>query len=150
MPNALHSLETKDVLLEILNDFFVETDNRDWPRVMATLAPKVVFDMSSMTGEPAVTRTPQEIVQGWDQGLKSLAAIHHQIGNVSIKLHPNEADVFCYGIALHYRPTPSNNNTRRFVGSYNLHLVKLRDTWKIDQFRFNLKFIDGNKDLEKE
>ncbi len=147
MPNKAHTLIIKDALLEILNDLFVGTDSRDWPRVMKTFAPSVVFDMSSMNGEPAGIRTPQEIAQGWDQGLKPLAAIHHQIGNVSIKLLPDGADVFCYGIALHYRPIPSNNNTRQIVGSYNLHFSKIRDTWKINLFRFNLKFIDGNKDL---
>jgi hypothetical protein len=36
-----------------------------------------------------------------------------------------------------------------FVGSYDFHLVR-EATWKIDLFRFNCKFVDGNLELEKE
>ncbi|MBS1128790.1 MAG: hypothetical protein H6Q96_1170, partial [Nitrospirae bacterium] len=32
--------------------------------------------------------------------------------------------------------------------SYDLHLVIGDGGWKSDKFKFNLKFIDGNKDLE--
>jgi hypothetical protein len=60
----------------------------------------------------------------------------------------NEAELFCYGIALHYLPNPTNRNTRTFVGSYDFHLLRTHGAWKIDRFKFNLKFIDGNKDLE--
>lgn len=34
------------------------------------------------------------------------------------------------------------------MGSYDFHLSKADDRWEIDRFRFNLKFIDGNPDLE--
>jgi hypothetical protein len=36
------------------------------------------------------------------------------------------------------------------VGSYDLHLVKDDGGWKIDEFKFNLKFMEGNRDLEGE
>jgi SnoaL-like domain len=84
----------------------------------------------------------------WDQGLKAVKAIHHQAGNYQVTIKGNEADLFCYGIAYHYLPTPTNQNTRVFVGSYDYHLVKGDGGWKIDRFKYNLKFIDGNKDLE--
>jgi hypothetical protein len=38
---------------------------------------------------------------------------------------------------------------RTLVGSYNFHLVRGTDGWRIDRFRFNLKFIDGNARLEE-
>lgn len=46
--------------------------------------------------------------------------------------------------------TYSGRNTRVFVGSYDFHL-QLRDAgWRIDLFRFKVKFVDGNLELEKE
>jgi hypothetical protein len=42
---------------------------------------------------------------------------------------------------------PQNN--RVFVGSYDFHFLKIGGVWKIDKFKFNLKFIEGNKGLEK-
>lgn len=32
-------------------------------------------------------------------------------------------------------------------GSYDFHLTKIAGAWRIDQFKFNLKFIDGNVNL---
>jgi len=65
-----------------------------------------------------------------------------------VRRRSSEADRFCYGIAYHYLPNPTDRNTRVFVGSYDLHLVIGDGGWKSDKFKFNLKFIDGNKDLE--
>jgi hypothetical protein len=105
--------------------------------------------MTSLAGGQPVTTTPQDVVEGWDKGLKPLKAIHHQIGNFLLDVGSNEASAFFYGVAWHYLPNKTNNNTRIFVGSYNIHLAKQGVNWKIDRFKFNLKFIDGNPDLEK-
>ena len=65
-----------------------------------------------------------------------------------VRRRSSEADRFCYGIAYHYLPNPTDGNTRVFVRSYDLHLVIGDGGWKFDKFKFNLKFLDGNKDLE--
>jgi hypothetical protein len=44
----------------------------------------------------------------------------------------------------------SGRNTRVFVGSYDFHLQRVADGWRIDLFRSKVKFIDGNRDLENE
>jgi hypothetical protein len=138
----------KDRVIETVNRLFINTDNRDWPKVRALFASRVLFDMTSLAGGQPVTIMPQELVDGWDKGLKALKAIHHQAGNYLIDIKDNEATVFCYGVAWHYLPNKTNRNTRTFVGSYDIHLVKQDGEWKIDRFKFNLKFIDGNPDLE--
>jgi hypothetical protein len=138
----------KDRVIETVNRLFINTDNRDWPKVRALFASRVLFDMTSLAGGRPVTIMPQEIVDGWDKGLKALKAIHHQAGNYLVDIKDNEAAVFCYGVAWHYLPNKTNRNTRTFVGSYDIHLVKQDEEWKIDRFKFNLKFIDGNPDLE--
>lgn len=127
---------------------FVCTDRRDWACVQDVFAPEVVFDMTSL-GAPGVEKmTPRQITDAWDQGLRALAAIHHQVGNFQAAIRGGEADLSCYGVAYHYLPNPTDRNTRTFVGSYDLHLVRGEGGWKIDRFRFNLKFIEGNRDLE--
>ncbi len=139
----------KDKIIDAVTRLFISTDNRDWPAVAALFAPDVLFDMTSITGGRPVLATPQEIVYGWDKGLKPLKGIHHQVGNFLVDVGSNEASAFCYGIAWHYLPNRKNKNTRTFVGSYNIHFAKLEGLWKIDELKFNLKFIDGNLDLEK-
>ena len=141
-------LVEKGKIIDVINTLFISTDNRDWPSVKKCFSSKVLFDMTSMTGGEPVTLTPQEIVDAWDQGLKALKEIHHQAGNYVVTVHQDAAEAFCYGIASHYLPNKTKQNTRTFVGSYDFHLIKNGEIWQIDQFKFNLKYIDGNPNLE--
>ena len=75
--------------------------------------------------------------------------MHHQAGNFKVRLDGDEADAFCYAIASHYLPKPSDRNTRVFVGSYDFRLRKDGARWRIARFRFDAKYVDGNLELEK-
>jgi SnoaL-like domain len=150
MTDEVSRLTSKEEVLDAVHDLFVGTDDRDWGRVRAVLAPRVLFDMKSLTGAEPSTVPAEDIVAGWDSGLAPLEAIHHQIGNARANVEGDEADVFCYGIAFHYRRNASGRNTRTFVGTYDLHLARIGGRWRIDRFRFHSKFVDGNLDLEKE
>jgi len=148
MADLIETLLKKDQIVGVINDLFVGTDNRDWTKVKGCFADKVLFDMTSLAGGSPTTMTPQQIVDAWDQGLKALKSIHHQAGNYSVTVQGHEAMAHCYGIAYHYLPNKTNQNTRIFVGSYDFHLMQNDQTWRINQFKFNLKFIDGNPNLE--
>lgn len=145
---GVDKLMEKDEIIDAANSLFIFTDEKDWASIKRLFADEVLFDTTSLSGGRPEKRTPQQIVDGWDAGLKRLKAVHHQVGNYRVRVRDNDADLFCYGIAYHYLPNPTNNNTRLFVGSYDLHFVKIENEWRIDAFKFNSKFIDGNKDLE--
>ncbi|MFL6621976.1 MAG: nuclear transport factor 2 family protein [Sulfurifustaceae bacterium] len=146
----LASVIAKEEIIDCINRLFINTDRRDWAAVRACLADSVDFDMTSLTGGTPETLPAQKIIDGWEQGLRPIQAIHHQAGNHRVNLkNAAEATVFCYAIALHYRPTRSGRNTRTFVGSYDFALMRLGEQWRITAFRFNCKFLDGNLELEK-
>jgi 3-phenylpropionate/cinnamic acid dioxygenase small subunit len=134
-------------IVDAVTRLFLATDDRDWGAVQECFADEVVFSMAGSTPE---TKTPDAISGMWETTLDPIEALHHQVGNFVVKTQGDAADVFCYGIAYHYKPTRSGRNTRVFVGSYDLHLARVQGEWKIDQFRFNLKFVDGNVDLDRE
>ncbi len=123
-------------------------DERDWDGVRAAFAPSVLFDMSSMGAGPATDTPGAEIAAAWEEGLTHLEAVHHQMANFEIELVDDGANVFCYGTAYHYLPNDTGRNTRTFVGTYDFHLTPIEGTWRIDAMRYDLKFIDGNADLE--
>jgi hypothetical protein len=131
-------LSEQSAVIAVGNELFICTDNRDWSCVRSAFAPEVLFDMTSLGGGQPEKKTPGQITDMWEQGLKGLQAIHHQAGNYQVTIKGREADMFCYGIAYHYLPNPTDRNTRVFVGSYDLHLVKGDGGWKIDKFKFNL------------
>jgi hypothetical protein len=143
-------LAEKDKIIDTINRLFIHTDDLNWPGVKECFADRVLFDMTSVVGGDPVTLTPDDIVNSWEQGLRHLEAIHHQVGNYLVNISGDEAAAFCYGIASHYLPNDTSRNTRTFVGSYDFYLTKSDDVWRIDKFKFNLKFIDGNPNLEGE
>ena len=143
--NWVDRLDVEDAITRL----FVATDEKDWAAVRACFTDEVLFDMSGLTGLPASRVPADQIVQGWKQGLDPIEALHHQAGNFRVRTSGNEADASCYGIAYHYRRNVSGQNTRTFVGTYDVHLFRVSDRWLIDAFRFRPKFIEGNLQLEK-
>jgi len=148
MDDNLRYLIEKDAIIDTITRLFIGTDTRDWAMVRDCFAPRVFFDMSSMTGAEPSEVDVREIVEGWDRGLRHLRAVHHQAGNFRVTVDGDRADAFCYGTASHYLPNASGQHTRLFVGSYDFHLEKDGAAWRIHRFRFNLKYLDGNLDLE--
>lgn len=143
-------LVERDRIAALLGRLFRATDARDWPDVRECFAGSVEFDMTSLAGGQPARLTPTEITAGWEAGLLPLDAIHHQTGLPEIDRSGDEATVTCPGTAWHYRRTRSGRNTRFFAGRYELHLVRSDGEWRIDAFRYESKFVDGNLDLDRE
>lgn len=138
--------EVEDVVVRL----FVATDRRDWASVESCLADMVILDMTSMTGGEPLHLKPADVASAWRLGLASIDYVHHQIGSFQTDVTGNRAAVFLYGIAFHHRgKISSRSKTRTYVGSYDVHLTRTNAVWRIDLFRFNLKFIEGNRELEK-
>jgi hypothetical protein len=142
------ALLARQAIVDTITTLFVATDARDWESVRACFAPEVHFDMTSLAGGEPRQMSPDEIAAGWEHGLAPIEAVHHQVGNFRVDLRGSEASAFCYGIAYHYRRHPSGRNTRVFVGSYDFGLREDGGRWRINGFRFDAKFVDGNLGLE--
>ena len=146
----LETLLDKDAIGDVIHRLFIGTDNRDWTAVRTALAPRLHVDMTSLTGgEPSDIDGPA-LAAMWENGLQPIQAVHHQVGNLCIGVDGDAAEAFCYGTATHYRPTASGRNVRTFVGSYDFRLARVDGAWRITLFRFNLKYVDGNLQLESD
>jgi len=130
---------------------FVATDERDWPTVESCFTDPFILDMTSMTGGSPAMMTPRQVSATWANGFKTLDHIHHQVGNFRTTINGNHAKVRCYGIAFHYRASIATSmKSRTFVGTYEIDLSSQSDRWLISRLKFNLKFIEGNLELERE
>lgn len=129
-------------------ELFVATDERNWSKVETCFADRVVLDMTSMIGGEPQERSGREIAEAWRIGLEPIDHVHHQVSNFLVDRTSTDASVSCYGISYHHRNISNPDNTRTFVGTYDIHLVKTSSGWRIDRFCFKLKFITGNQQLE--
>lgn len=93
---------------------------------------------------------PRQAAAAWAESFRLLDHVHHQVGNFQTELDGKRAHVRCYGIAFHYRAgIAAASKSRTFVGTYELDLLAQAQRWLISKLKFNLKFIDGNRELEK-
>jgi hypothetical protein len=146
-------METKskrDEVIEIVNKLFIYTDSRQWQALLQEVFKEnIFFDMSSMSGQPGSEMKASAICDAWKEGFKDIDAVQHLAGNYLVRFKEEEtkAEVLCYANAVHYRQAAKNDKTREFVGSYDIHLVLTDYGWRIDRFKYNLKFIKGNQTL---
>jgi hypothetical protein len=146
--DPLRRLLEQDAVVSTVNRLFRSVDEKAWDEAEACLAPSIHVDVTSLAGGEPRHMTAAELVADWREGLSHLQAIHHQAGNYEVEVEGERAAASCYGIAYHYLPNDTGRSMRRFVGTYDLHLRKARGRWCLDRFRYNLKFVDGNTDLE--
>jgi hypothetical protein len=143
-------LVSRQQVEDVVVRMFVATDERDWPTVESCFTEPFVLDMTSMVGGSPATMTPRQVASAWAEGFKTLDHVHHQVGNFRTSVAGQRANVHCFGVAFHYRGgITSPAKSRTFVGTYELELSAQSDRWRISKLKFNLKFIDGNLELEK-
>ena len=141
-------MSEREKVVEILNRLFYYTDHQLWENLKSEVfAETVTMDVTSLGAPKAETMTAQQICDAWKEGFKDLDAIHHQAGTFIIDIEGNSATAKAYAIASHYKKDASKGTTREFVGSYDFHLQKSDGGWKLDSFKFNLKYMGGNLDL---
>jgi hypothetical protein len=140
----MQTFSTREQIVEVINKLFVYTDFQEWGKLQSEVFTKQgFFDMSSLGGEKMDT-TAKDICDIWQAGFVGIDAINHLAGNYIIDLKDDAADAFAYATATHYKETATQGKTREFVGTYNLHLMKKETGWRIDRFKYNLKYANGN------
>lgn len=144
----MSTLSAREQIIETVNKLFVYTDNQSWDKIQAEVFTSPVhFDMSSL-GAEVVTKTSKEICQDWAAGFEGIDSINHLAGNHIVSINGSGADVFCYATATHYKAAAKHGKTREFVGSYELKLEESPQGWRINSFKYNLKYMNGNIDLK--
>ncbi|WP_338875182.1 nuclear transport factor 2 family protein [Spirosoma sp. SC4-14] len=145
----LAAVRDKLALTELVNRLFMYTDDRNWPGLRnEVFTENVYLDMESNGGAPPGLVTAQSITDGWHKGFQGVDAIHHQGGHYLITVNGDQADVYGYAVATHYRTAALHGKTRTFVGSYDIKAERTPNGWRINQLKYNLKYADGNASLQ--
>ena len=141
--------DQRDEITEVVNKLFVYTDEQNWDKLQSEVFDsEVLFDMVSVGAEKVETKSSREICDMWKTGFAGLDAVHHQAGNYIITIDNKSAQVKAYSIASHYKKDATQGNVREFVGSYEIGLIEKENGWRINQFKYNLKYMNGNIELK--
>lgn len=143
----MDTLTVREQIVETVHRLFIYTDSMDWKKLQdEVFTDSVLFDMSSLGNEAKVT-SAKSICETWESGFAGLTAVNHLTGNLLISVNDEQADVFAYATATHYKSSATQGKTREFIGTYDLHVIHTDKGWRIDQFKYNLKFMNGNLEL---
>lgn len=138
----------REQIVETVHKLFIYTDSRQWNQLQdEVFTESVHFDMSSL-GNEASQMTSKSICEQWEKGFAGLTAVNHLAGNILVTLKDEQADVFAYATATHYKSSATLGKTREFVGTYDLHFINTPQGWRIDRFKYNLKYMNGNLELK--
>ena len=142
---ALDKLE----LQELANKLFMYTDAQQWDKILREVFTETVWlDMQSVGGGEPRKMAAKDICEMWRMGFEGLDAVHHQAGHYLIDVKEDEAVLYGYAMATHYKVSAQRGRTRIFVGSYDLKATRTENGWRLTQFKYNLKYLDGNPTLE--
>ncbi|MFT3678958.1 MAG: nuclear transport factor 2 family protein [Ferruginibacter sp.] len=139
----------KIALTELANKLFMYCDAQQWDKLLdEVFTPTIWFDLSSAGGGEPQNMKAEDVCKMWEAGFVGLDAVHHQAGHYIISVHNDKADIYGYAVAAHYKKEAVKGNTRTFTGSYDLKAQLGSNGWRLTQFKYNLKYIDGNTSLE--
>ncbi len=139
----------KITLTELANKLYMYTDEQRWQDLLdEVFTTDIWLDVSSMGGGEPVMIKAADLCNMWQEGFKGIDQVQHQAGHYIININGDNAAIFGYAVAYHYKASAANGKTRTFVGSYDLKAVNTDKGWRLNQFKYNLKFIDGNATLE--
>lgn len=145
----LGDVRDKQQLTELANRLFMYTDARNWTGLQnEVFTPMVYLDMQSNGGAPPATVTAKSITDGWNQNFQILDELHHQGGHYLITVTGDQADLFGYAVATHYRAAATNGKTRTFVGDYDMKAERTSSGWRLNYLKYNLKYSEGNLTLD--
>ncbi len=143
----MENFSTRDLIVEVVNKLFIYTDERDWNKLQSEVfTVKVLFDMISVGGKRAELDA-KEICELWARGFEGIDSVNHLAGNHIVWMDNYTASVFVYATATHFKEAATKGKTREFVGTYNIELTMNEDGWRINRFKYNLKYANGNLEL---
>ena len=139
----------REEIVEIVNKLYGYTDSMNWIGLQdEVFSDEVAFDISSLNG-PNQQFSSKEICDMWKEGFKGLDSVNHLGGNYLVRFdNEKSASVFAYATATHYKESATKGKTREFVGTYDLQFRKNDLGWRISSFKYTLKYLSGNVDLE--
>ncbi|MGC3945765.1 MAG: nuclear transport factor 2 family protein [Chryseolinea sp.] len=130
-------------IVENISALFSGADERNWSKVKSVLSQHVLLDYSSMTGAPAATVSPDQIITSWSAFLPGFNRTNHQLSDVRVERKDREAVATYNGKADHFL----NEKVWTVEGSYTTEVKLINGIWLITSQTFHLQKQSGDTTL---
>ena len=144
--NDLTSVADRLRIIELISQFGMAIDLRDWESFRSLFADQVEFDYSSI-GEVAGTLDPDDIASNARKDLGGFQATQHMITNHQMELSDNDATCYAHVRAMHFLPNDQGESLLEMGGYYTAVLIRTDSDWKIQRWKFTVLWSRGNQEL---
>jgi len=146
MTDLINPVSDKLAIIQLLNQFGLAIDLRDWDSFRNLFAESVVFDYSSI-GEIAGTLKPEEIANTASNDLGGFKTTQHVITNHIVELSGNTATCKAHVRAMHLLPNDDLEPMLEIGGYYIAGLSRTDLSWKIESWKFVILWSKGELKL---
>jgi hypothetical protein len=143
---ALQSLVDRAAIIDTINGVGVWADHKDFAKLRPLFADTVEMDYTSLAGGTPVTVKADDLMKGWENGLRPLRT-QHMITNHLVTIRGDTAESISYVHAMHYVPNNMGLSSWQVYGSYNHTFIRSAGAWKITAMKLNKLMADGNAAL---
>ncbi|MET7346170.1 nuclear transport factor 2 family protein [Streptomyces sp. NPDC087866] len=147
MTGSAQSVVAKYAVAETCTLMAVYADRREWDKLGALFADKVLLDYTSLNGGEPVRLTPKEITEAWTATLSSYDSTQHLLANQLVALDGDRAMCTASFQATHRLAAAHGASLWTLGGDYRWELARSGDRWLIDTVVMTAAWGDGNQGL---
>lgn len=133
-------------IIDAINAVGMWADRKDFAKLRPLFADTVAMDYTSLAGGAPVTVKADDLMKGWEAGLKPFRTQHMITGHlVTIKGDTTEAMSNVH--AIHYVPNELGTSNWHVYGYYEHKFARTSSGWKVTSMKINKTMADGNAAL---
>jgi len=148
----IQRLEDRNAIIDVVIKYATSIDRADWEGYASIFTDPVHIDFSE-AGLPAADFPRDQFIGFAKQGLEAWDARQHISPNHVVEFDGNDPDrAVCrsYMYAQHYKKGAPGGEFYLMRGSYDNHMLRTDDGWKIQSLTQHISWIEGNAHATEE
>ncbi|MER5348383.1 nuclear transport factor 2 family protein [Streptomyces mirabilis] len=148
----IQRLEDRNAIVDVVIKYATSIDEADWEGYASIFTDPVHVDFSE-AGLPASDFPRDQFISFAAQGLGAWTARQHISPNHRVvfdETDPDKAICYSYMYAQHYLKDAPSGDFYLMRGSYDNHMVRTPDGWKIASLTQHIGWLEGNANAVQE
>lgn len=144
----IQQLEDRNAISDLVIKYATLIDRGDWAGFATVLTDPVHVDFSE-AGVPAADFPREQFIAFAAQGLDGWTARQHISPNHQVVFNdtdPDTAVCYSYMYAQHYKKDAPGGDFYLMRGTYDNHVVRGDDGWRIARLTQHISWVEGNAD----
>lgn len=148
----IQRLEDRNAIIDVVIKYATSIDRADWASYASIFTDPIHVDFSE-AGLPPADFPRDQFISFAAQGLEGWTGRQHISPNHKVVFDdasPDKAVCYSYMYAQHYMEGAPGGDFYLMRGSYDNHMVRTEDGWKIQSLTQHIFWLEGNANAVQE